>query len=261
MPKIRIRDINLYYESAGQGPPLLFIHGLGMSTRDWEAQTAFFSKDYRVITFDLRGHGRSDKPPGPYTIAGFTSDTAGLIRSLDIAPAHVAGISLGGVIAFQLALSAPELLKTMTIINSGPAFLLQTARQKFEMGWRLFLIRVTGMRSVAEFLTRRLFPKKGQEALRRAVAARWAQNDRQAYLHSFKALVGWNVGKLLGNIRCPTLVVAADQDYTPVSYKQHYVSKMVDAELAVVADSRHATPLDQPERFNRILADFLSKHP
>jgi len=261
MSMIRVRDIDLYYEETGQGRPVLLIHGLGMSTRDWEMQTAFFSKDYRVITFDLRGHGRSEKPAGPYSIASFGSDTAALIRSLEAAPAHVVGISLGGVIAFQLAVSAPELVKTMVIVNSGPEFIVATARQRFEMFRRLFLIRIMGMRSVADFLSKRLFPQKGQERLRRAVAARWAQNDPQAYLNSFRALDGWSVSESLGDIRSPTLVISADQDYTPVSYKKLYVSKMPDAELAVVADSRHATPLDQPDRFNRILADFLSKHP
>ncbi len=66
--------------------------------------------------------------------------------------------------------------------------------------------------------------------------------------------------KYLGEIRCPCLVVSADQDYTPVSYKEFYVSRMPDAELAVISNSRHTTPLDQPERYNEIVADFLRAH-
>jgi 3-oxoadipate enol-lactonase len=260
VPMIRVRDINLYYEATGQGSPLLFIHGLGMSTRDWEKQAVFFSKDYRVITFDVRGHGRSDKPSGPYSISMFAADTAGLIEALGLAPVHIVGISLGGMIAFQLAVSSPELVKTMVIVNSGPEFIIRTARQRFEMLRRQFLIRVMGMRKMAEFLVKRLFPKEDQRELRGLVAERWAQNNRKAYLDSFQALEGWSVSRHLGDIRCPALVISADQDYTPVSYKSLYVSKMVDAKLVVVADSRHATPLDQPDCFNRILADFLSKH-
>ena len=65
MPKLHVRDIDLYYEVTGQGEPILFIHGLGSSTRDWEPQVSFFFQRYRVVTFDVRGHGRSDKPPVP----------------------------------------------------------------------------------------------------------------------------------------------------------------------------------------------------
>ena len=118
MPKLAVQDIDLYYEISGQGQPLLFIHGLGSSTRDWERQATFFSRHYQVITFDLRGHGKSDKPPGPYSVELFTADTAGLIESLGIGQTHVVGLSMGGMIAFQLALKASELVSSMVIFLS-----------------------------------------------------------------------------------------------------------------------------------------------
>lgn len=74
MPILRCRDINVYYEIAGAGDPLLFIHGLGASHRDWEPQVAFFSRHYQVITYDVRGHGKSDKPKGPYRVSQFAAD-------------------------------------------------------------------------------------------------------------------------------------------------------------------------------------------
>jgi 3-oxoadipate enol-lactonase len=96
--------------------------------------------------------------------------------------------------------------------------------------------------------------------LRTLVTERLAENDEKAYLNSFSALQGWSVEECLSDIRCPTLVIAADQDYTPVSYKEDYIRKIPNAELAVITDSRHATPLDQPDRFNTALAQFLSRH-
>jgi pimeloyl-ACP methyl ester carboxylesterase len=259
MPKIRIGGINLYYEMIGQGQPLLFIHGLGSSNRDWEKQAAFFSRDYLVVTFDVRGHGRSDKPPGPYSISLFANDTKELIKSLDLAPVHIVGLSMGGMIAFQLAASSPELLRSMVIVNSAPEFIIRTFRQRIELWKRLLVTRVLGMRKMAELLGRRLFPEPEQDELRRLIVERWGANDKQAYLHSLRALVGWSVADRLSDIRCPTLVVAADKDYTPVAFKKSYVSGIPDAELVVIADSRHATPLDQPNRFNEALAAFLSK--
>jgi pimeloyl-ACP methyl ester carboxylesterase len=260
MPKLRTNGIDLYCEVTGKGQPLLFIHGLGDSTQTWEKQVAFFSRNYEVVTFDVRGHGQSDKPAGPYSIPLFAEDTAGLLRSLRIAPAHVVGLSLGGMIAFQLAVSEPGLLRTMTIVNSGPAMILRTFRQRYEIWRRLFLIRVLGMKAMGNFLGERLFPKPEQAELRRLVAERIAQNDKRAYLDSTRALVGWSVAEHLGSISCPTLVISADQDYTPVPLKEAYVAKMPRAELVVIKDSRHVTHMDQPEEFNKVLLAFLSSN-
>jgi 3-oxoadipate enol-lactonase len=260
MPRFRANGIDLYYEVTGKGQPLLFIHGLGDSTQTWEKQVSFFSKSYEVVTFDVRGHGQSDKTAGPYSIDLFAGDTASLIRALQIAPCHVVGLSLGGMIAFQLAVSDPGLLRTMTIVNSGPAMILRTFKQRFEIYRRLFLIRALGMRTMGNFISSRLFPKQEQTELRRLVADRIAQNDKRAYLDSTRALVGWSVAEHLGAISCPTLVISGDQDYTPVALKEAYVAKMPQAELVVIKDSRHVTHMDQPEEFNKVLLAFLSRN-
>jgi pimeloyl-ACP methyl ester carboxylesterase len=260
LPDIRINNITLHYETTGQGHPLLFLNGLGMSVGDWEGQAGYFSKDYQVITFDCRGQGASEKPPGPYSISLFCDDTVGLLRSVKAWPTHLVGLSMGGMIAFQLAVSHPELVRSMVIVNSGPELILRTLTQKLEFLKRRLIVRIFGMRRMAEILAGRLFPEKGQEALRREMARRWAKNDKNAYNNSLQALIGWSVSKYLGEIRCPTLVVSADRDYTPVSYKQSYVSRMPDAELVEISNSRHATPMDQPEIFNRIVSEFLMKH-
>jgi pimeloyl-ACP methyl ester carboxylesterase len=257
MPDIQIKGITLYYETAGQGLPLLFLNGLGMSVRDWQNQAAYFSKEYRVITFDYRGQGASDKPPGPYSISLFCDDTAGLLRSIDAWPAHLVGLSMGGMVAFQMAVSRPELIRSMVIVNSGPELILRTWRQKFEFLKRRLIVRVLGMRMMAEILAGRLFPEKGQKALRGEMAKRWARNDKNAYIHSIRALENWRVSEYLEGINCPTLVISADQDYTPVSYKQYYASRMPEARVAVISNSRHATPLDQPEIFNTTVGEFL----
>jgi len=239
---------------------VLFVHGLGSSSRDWEEQVNYFSKDYQVVTIDVRGHGLSDKPPGPYSIKLFSDDTAALITSLDLSPVHIAGISMGGMIAFQLAVDNPNLLKSMTIVNSGPEMIARSFKEKLMIFQRSVIFRLLSMQKIGEVLAGRLFPKADQEELRIKMVKRWAENDKRAYTDSFKALVGWSVAEHIGNIKCPTLVIAADEDYTPVSLKEDYVSKMKDAQLVLINDSRHATPLDRPAEFNKTLATFLSKH-
>lgn len=259
MSKLHVRDIDLYYEIAGRGQPILFIHGLGSSSRDWEPQVAFFAKHYQVVTFDVRGHGQSGKPPGPYSIPLFATDTAELIKSLGIAPAHVVGISMGGMIAFQLAVSAADLVRSLVIVNSGPEFILRTFKERIGGLQRLLIVRLLGMRKMGQVLSKRLFPKPEHEELRRVFVERWAENDRRAYSDAMRAIVGWSVSDRLGDIRSPTLVIAADEDYAPVSLKEAYVAKIPQAELVVIADSRHATPAERPEQFNEALMAFLSR--
>jgi pimeloyl-ACP methyl ester carboxylesterase len=260
MPRLHAREIDLYYEATGQGQPVLLIHGLGSSTRDWAEQVAFLSKHYQVVVFDLRGHGKSDKPPGPYSIPLFAADTTELITALGFAPAHIVGISLGGMIALQLAASAPDLVRSLVIVNSGPEFIVRTFKERLQVFQRLLIVRLLGMRKMGEVLSKRLLPKPEQEELRRTFVERWAENDVRAYTDAMRAIVGWSVTEHLGSIRCPTLVIAADEDYTPVALKEAYVSKMPRAKLVVIHDSRHATPVDQPEQFNQALMAFLSEH-
>jgi 3-oxoadipate enol-lactonase len=259
MPKVRINDIDLYYESTGQGPPVLLIHGLGSSTRDWEPQIAAFPAHYRVVAFDVRGHGQSDKPPGPYSVPLFTADTAELIRSLEIGPCHIIGISMGGMIAFQLAVDTPELVKSLVIVNSAPEMIVRTFQDRLNVLQRSLLVRVFGMRKIGGVLSSRLFPKPEQESIRQMFIERWSENDQRAYMESFRGLLGWSVSDLLHTIMCPTLVIASDEDYTPVSIKEKYVERLPHAELIVIEDARHAVTAERPEEFNKVVLDFLAK--
>lgn len=258
MPKKRVGDINLYYEIAGEGQPLLFLHGLGSSTRDWAAQVNYFAPSYQVITVDARGHGQSDKPPGPYSVPMFAADIVGLLKALQISAVHVVGLSMGGILAFQLAVDAPEMLKSMIIVNIGPELIARTGRAKIQFFIRTMIPRLLGMRKMGQVLAGRLFPGPEQEALRQDFVKRWAENDKNAYLASWKALAGWSVAAHLGEIHIPTLVISADQDYTSVAYKEAYVARMPQAELVVIPNSRHATPVDQADQFNKTLAQFLA---
>ena len=259
MPSIPIRDIDIHYEITGEGEPLLLIHGLGSSSRDWAPQVHYFSKLFQVVTFDVRGHRQSSKPPGPYSILQFTEDTAELINALDIGPAHVAGISMGGMIAFQLTLIKPELVKSLVVINSGPDFTPKSLKQRLAIYQRFLIVRILGMRAMGKVLAKRLFPKPNQDNIRSIFIERWAENDKRAYLSSMKAIFSWNIDDQLSKIKCPVLILAADEDYTPVSYKEEYTKKIPNAELVVISDSRHAIPVEHPDKFNQVLMSFLSK--
>ena len=249
----------LHYEDYGHGMPVLLVHGLGSSTRDWEYQIPALAAHYRVIALVVRGHGRSDKPQERYSIAAFAEDVAALIEHLGLIDVHLVGISMGGMIGFQLGVDHPELLRSLTIVNSGPEVKPRSPKDYLEIAKRWTLSRLLSLDSIAKALGRLLFPLPEQGDLRSKIEERWPQNDKRAYLSSLDAIIGWGVRDHLQRIQSPTLVITADRDYTPVSQKEAYVKELPNARLVVIENSRHATPLDQPERFNATLLDFLAE--
>lgn len=260
MPTIHVNGVDLYYETHGAGEPVLLVHGLGSSTLDWEPQIEALAKRFTVVTFDVRGHGRSAKPRERYSVQLFTDDTAALMRALGLGPTHVVGISMGGMIAFQLAVDAPELIRTLVIVNSGPAMPVRTLAQRFMIGSRIAIVRLRGMRKMGEVLATRLLPKPEHAALRATFVERWASNDARAYLSALKGLVNWSVADRLGQIQCPVLVLTADQDYTPLVLKEAYAAHLQHGELVVIEDARHFMPIERPREFNQALMAFLERH-
>lgn len=249
----------LHYEEYGHGAPLLLVHGLGSSTLDWEEQTSVLAAHYRVIAIDIRGHGRSDKPLEHYSMAGFAEDVAALIEHLQLGPVHLVGISMGGMIGFQLGVDRPELLRSLTIVNSSPEVKAKSFKDCVQIAKRWSFSRLLSLDTIAKGLGKLLFPKPEQVELRLKIERRWPRNDKRAYLSSLDAIIGWGVRNQLSNITCPVLVVSGDRDYTSVASKEAYVRELADARLVVIEDSRHATPMDQPAVFNAQLLSFLSE--
>lgn len=259
MPKLQLKDINLYYEICGEGEPLLLLHGLGSSSRDWELQVDYFSRQFKVIAIDLRGHGKSEKSRGPYSITLFAHDTARLLNELKSSPAHVLGISLGGMVAFQMAISFPEVVKSLIIVNSTPELVPKTLKDRFGIWQRLLIVRFMGMRKMGEVLGNRFLPDPEQAELREVFIDHWAENHKPSYLEAMKAVVGWSIFNRLNEIKAPTLVIGADGDYFPTEDKQAYTKMIPGAKLEIVKNSRHALPAEQPEIFNQLVLDFLGE--
>ena len=263
MPILRTNDAELFYEEAGSGEPVLLLHGLGSSTLDWAPQIEALKGSYRVIAMDARGSGRSRdllKPGGPFRVAQFAADAASLLDSLGAAPAHIVGLSMGGMTAFQLAVDSPRSVRTLTIVNSGPELVPRTRNELRSFRLRRIISRVFGPKGMGKMLAKRLFPKPEQEDMRQLFRERMAANDKRAYIASQEAIIGWSVLDRIGGIDAPTLVVASDQDYVPVAVKEGWARRMKNAQVRVVADSRHALPIESPEKLNPLLSDFLGRH-
>lgn len=260
MPTVNVNDIEMYYEITGKGDPLVFIHGLGSSSQDWEYQTSEFSKKYRVITMDLRGHGKSDKPAGPYSISMFADDVAELLKTIGISPVHVVGLSMGSATGFHIAIDYPDLVKTLTVSNMTASLPVKTFAEKKMFYTRLIIIKFMGMKKMGQMLAPRLFTKPEQQHLRDTLVERCEKNDKKAYLEAMKALKNWSVLERVHTITCPTLVIHAENDYSTLDTKKEYTKLIPNAELKVIEEAGHAANMEKPEAYNLILDDFLSRH-
>ena len=184
-----------------------------------------FASRYQTIVVDLRGHGQSDKPAGPYSMPMFAADVIALLDHLNINEVHIVGLSMGGMVAFELALAIPDRTLSMTIVNSGPAVVPRTLKERWFLWQRRLLVKFADMRKIGEVLAPRLLPHPEREADRQYVIEQWAKNDKAAYTHSFNAIVGWSVAERIGEIHCPSLIIASDNDYTPVAVKEAYLGR------------------------------------
>jgi pimeloyl-ACP methyl ester carboxylesterase len=262
MPTTTIHQIRIYYEQAGAGDAILFLHGLGSCAEDWVLQRPAFEGRFRVIAPDLRGHGQSDKPRGGVRVSHLARDVIGLLDALNVGRAHVVGLSLGGCAAQQLTLDAPARVRSLTLVNTFAHLEPASPRHALMLAARMVVLGLRGLPAQAHFVAARLFPKPEQAELRQLAAARIAANDPATYRRLLFAIRAFDVRDRLGEIKCPTLVIAGDRDTTvPLPAKRYLAAHIPGARYELVADSGHATPIDQPEVFNRRVLEFIESVP
>ncbi len=254
--------LQLSYLEQGQGPTVLFLHGLGSAAADWQLQFPVFAPQYRVIALDLRAHGRSEAGAFYWTIQDLANEVAELLEKLQAGPAHVVGLSLGGCVAQALALRSPTLVRSLTLVNTFGRLRPAGWGGARRMLQRLWLLCFAPMTANAAFIATGLFPRPEQAAFRAAAVARLSQNPRRTYFAGIRAVLAWDARPQLPALRCPALVIAGDRDTTVALSAKEELSRLIPgAKLVVVADSGHATPFDQAKFFNRAVMEFIQAHP
>ena len=259
MPFANLTSTELYYESNNandSNQSIIFIHGLGSSTRDWHNQVDYFEHNFNVITVDLHGFGKSDRSHRKLSIHDYAQDIIELTEYLQLAQPHIVGLSLGAMICYEIVTSQPRLIKSVAVINALPEFVARTYKEKFSVFMRFAIVRLLGMQVLGKILSKKLFKHPEQQQWRDEFLQNWQQNKRHNYLSAMKAILNWSVVEKLNDIKTPILVVAAEHDYTPVHSKQPFVTKYSNITLQVIANSWHATPIDQAAALNEMLAVF-----
>ena len=274
----KVGSIDLYYDERGSGDPLLLVMGLAADSAAWMFQVPDFARRYRTIVFDNRGVGRSAKPPGPYTIHEMADDTAGLLDVLGIARAHVVGVSMGGMIAQELALRHPNRVRGLVLACTYPEPDAEVERHReFSVAQFGGTVAADGeMRIDLTALDPTLFfqhllPRVFNQAFIDQELPKLMQLfsgalqygfSMEAILGQVAAVMGHRATDRLHQIKARTLVITGDADLLiPPANSRVLAEHIPNAKLVTIPGGSHGFNFETPEIFNREVLDFLAGVP
>jgi pimeloyl-ACP methyl ester carboxylesterase len=263
MPVCQLSEVALFYVDKGQGEPLVFLNGLSGDHLYWMGQLRAFGKKYHCLALDNRDVGRTAAPARAYTTADLAADVAGLLGRLDLPPAHVVGLSMGGMIAQELALAAPVRVRSLVLVNTlaradawfrGTLGAFERIRRQVDdtpaffdailpwwVGWRYF------------------------EEPERVSWLRWLLRQTphpqplDGFLRQLEATASHDALERVHRIACPVLVVAGEDDTVcPPRYAAQLKERLPQAQSVVVSGVGHALPFEDPARFTAVVREFLA---
>jgi pimeloyl-ACP methyl ester carboxylesterase len=253
MPKLNRDGIQIYYEVHGAGPPLLLTHGYSSTSAMWQGQIEALSKCHKLVLWDMRGHGQSDYPddPAAYSEALTVADMAALLDEVGARSAIVGGLSLGGYMALAFYRAHPERVRALLIIDTGPGFKKDEAREAwnkraYETAERL---EREGL-AVLKSLSRERSDAAHRDASGLTRAARGLLTQRDA-----------RVIELLPNVKVPSLIVVGADDAPFLAASDYMAAKIPAAKKVVIPAAGHAVNIDQPQAFIDAVLPFLDGIP
>ncbi len=270
MPKVSVSDgVELYYEEAGSGYPLIFCHEFAGDLRSWEPQVRHFSRRYRVITYNARGYPPSDVPNdvSAYSQMQAVEDIVGLMQHLQLAHAHLVGLSMGGYAVLHLGLNYPSLCRSLVVAGCGYGSVSED-REKFQQDVEQTAQRIEndGIASMAEMYsrgpTRVQFSDKDIRGWRE-FADQLAENSAVGAAMTFRGVQGqrpsvYELGAQMQQMTVPTLIVTGDEDEPCLEPGLFMKRSISTSGLVVIPKSGHTINLEEPDAFNRVIGEFLT---
>ena len=265
MPTTRANGIELHYVEAGDGDPLLLIMGFGGDHQAWAFQVPALSASYRVISFDNRGTGRSSVPDAPYTTRLMADDAVGVLDALGIDRAHVLGVSMGGMIAQELALNHPRRVRSLQLHCT---YARSDAYMRALMDvWRTVRTKSTAeewLRTVALWLFSPVTFARRPELVETVIQTGLANPypfSLTGFVRQGEAVRGHDALDRLPALACPTLVSVGEHDVlVPPRFAREIAAAVPKAELRIVDDGAHAYFWERADVFNAMCLDFLAHH-
>jgi pimeloyl-ACP methyl ester carboxylesterase len=268
MPSVQVNGVEIFYQEAGSGFPLILSHEFAGSWESWKDQIRFFSRRYRVIAYNDRGYPPSSVPEDPalYSEEQSVEDLRALMDALGIPQAHIGGLSMGGAITLKFGIAHPERCRSLTIAGAGSG---TTNREQFlkEQNATATAFEQQGTAAVAEFYTRG--PARVQLAAKDPLGfGEFVQLFRQHSAEgSAKTMRGvqmrrrsiYEVEEELRRVEVPALILVGDEDELCLEPALFMKRRMPNAGLSILPKSGHAINLEEPALYNQLVLDFLTR--
>jgi pimeloyl-ACP methyl ester carboxylesterase len=249
VPTLDRGGVGIHYEACGRGPAILLTHGYSATSQMWEKQVESLRSDYRVITWDLRGHGRSDSPEAiaDYAESFAVGDMDAILRACRVESAVLGGLSLGGYLSLAFHLAHPERVRALLLFDTGPGYKNPKARERWNRAAERIALEfeTRGLSALGGGAEVSLSTHRSAAGLARAARGTLAQFDAR-------------VIESLESIRVPTLVLVGERDEPFLAATEYMAAKIPTASKVVIPGAGHASNIEQPSAFDQALRSFLA---
>ncbi len=255
----------IHHRTIGKGPPLIFLHGIGGNSSNWEEQQIFFSKEYTTIAWDARGYGHSEDYDGPLNFSDFGKDLEILLDVLNIKKAHFVGLSMGARILMDFFSVYRKRVATLTLCDCyysfDKNFLNPSKRKKYIEIRQKPLLEGKTLMDIAPKIIKSLVSPSCSENVKKKIYNSLSQIRSESYLKTIKEAVNYDVTKGLSNFNVPVQLIFGEHDVlTPPSLGELMKEKIINSSLDIIPNAGHLSNMEKPITFNKILLNFLSKY-
>ena len=262
MPYVENEGTKIYWEAHGTGTPLLLIMGLGYTSEMWHRTLPVMAEHYRTIIFDNRGVGRSDVPEGAYAMATMAADALAVLDAAGVEQAHVFGISMGGIIAQELALQAPQRVRSLVLgctHHGGTKAILPSEEVLKVLAARGAMPVEEGIYAMVPYIYDLATPRERIEedlAIRRRTFP-----SSTGYFGQLQGIMAYESRPRLPQLAVPTLVIHGTSDQlVPPGNAEQLASLIPDAKLVLLPNASHIFMTDQPAASHQAVLDFLQQY-
>lgn len=250
--KTKVDDIELYYEQYGEGEPIIFSHGWLDDCSVWNSQIELFARNHTVILYDHRGHGKSDKPRGDYSVRALSSDLHSLIQMLKFEKVTLVGFSLGGMAALMLTLQHPAKVAKLVLVGT-------TAKMKVSI-YILYTLRyILPYRTFARIVSRIKIYKPSQEIIKDNMSRAMEVPKHAAYKCLAEFTRNYDIRNRVSEIKVPTLIIVGAKDRTNLKASVRLNREIEGSTLRVISDIGHSVMIEKPEEFNQLVRQFIDE--
>lgn len=250
--KMKVNEIELYYEVYGEGEPIIFSHGWMDDCSVWKSQIEFFAKRYKVIVYDHRGHGKSDKPEKDYSIQTLSNDLFALIQKLNFEKITIIGLSMGGMTAMVFALDHPDKVSKLVLVGT-------TAKMSFSMRVQIWIMmHIFPYKSFARGAIDTKYYEPSEQVIKEAMDRALRTPKYAAYGCYLEFTKNYDIRDRVSKIKVPTLIIVGDKDnITPVDMSQYLNREIEGSKLQIMPNSKHMPMIDKVKELNEITDKFI----